>query len=235
MSFFSKNRAFTLVELLVSVAIIGALAALLLPSLGKMQKVSMRSKCASNLKQIGAGLLAYAGENQGRLPPGGTWDREIAPYVGCSNPSSTQDFPLLRCPMDKIKRSSGFPRSYIASAKSSSDDTVGVFSTWANGVETGSSRRLQELPRPSFTFMIVELFNDANPGTQFSKAFAYGQAPLWLNKESKQPKLPDGTYYHQTGQNYLFCDGHVELLNFEGVRETIPGFGDGGHWRAIPK
>ena len=61
-------RAFTLVELLVVIGIIAVLVALLLPSLNKARQQSRKVKCLSNLKQIGAAVLMYAGENKGQVP-----------------------------------------------------------------------------------------------------------------------------------------------------------------------
>jgi prepilin-type N-terminal cleavage/methylation domain-containing protein/prepilin-type processing-associated H-X9-DG protein len=64
-----KSRpAFTLIELLVVIAIIGILMAILLPSLEHVRHQSYIAKCASNLRQIGLALSAYANENHGGYP-----------------------------------------------------------------------------------------------------------------------------------------------------------------------
>jgi prepilin-type N-terminal cleavage/methylation domain-containing protein len=60
--------AFTLIELLVVIAIIAVLASLLLPVLSKMQEKGYSVKCVSNLRQIGAAVLNYCGENDNQLP-----------------------------------------------------------------------------------------------------------------------------------------------------------------------
>lgn len=60
--------AFTLVELLVVVAIIGILAGILLPTLAKAKVKANRMKCGSNLKQVHMAFTLFAGEYEGRLP-----------------------------------------------------------------------------------------------------------------------------------------------------------------------
>jgi type II secretory pathway pseudopilin PulG len=60
--------AFTLIELLISIAIIALLIGLLLPSLGSVRNSARLAKCLSNLKTIGQGLSTYADANKGNFP-----------------------------------------------------------------------------------------------------------------------------------------------------------------------
>lgn len=64
------SRAFTVIELLIVVGIIGALLAITLPALSSSREASRRVTCANNLRQIGIALQAYH-EQKGTFPPGG--------------------------------------------------------------------------------------------------------------------------------------------------------------------
>ena len=64
-----EKRAFTLVELLVVVAIIGLILGLLLPAVQAAREAARRMTCASNLRQIGLGVQNYVSTYY-RLPPG---------------------------------------------------------------------------------------------------------------------------------------------------------------------
>src|SRR5579863_5249163 len=85
-----SRRGFTLVELLVVLAIIAVLVALLLPALANAREQSRQTLCANNLRTLAIGITCYAQDNHGNFPGIATippqpwdwiyWTYWIAPY-----------------------------------------------------------------------------------------------------------------------------------------------------------
>src|SRR5689334_16599132 len=84
-----RRRAFTLVELLVVIGIVGLLVSLLLPAVAAARRSARDVQCASNVRQLCVALIAYAGANRGMFPPNDVgrtdqiWIRDdcIGPFV----------------------------------------------------------------------------------------------------------------------------------------------------------
>lgn len=78
-----SKKAFTLVELLVVIAVIALLLAILIPALRKAQEQAMRAVCGGNIGQHQLGLIVYADEHDGRLPvqQGGYWIWDVSYYL----------------------------------------------------------------------------------------------------------------------------------------------------------
>jgi len=74
-----KKSGFTLVELLVVIAVISLLAAMLLPVIARAKDKAYSAQCASQLKQVGVALQIYVDDNQQYLP-GPVWAGARASY-----------------------------------------------------------------------------------------------------------------------------------------------------------
>jgi len=85
----TDKRAFTLIELLVVLAVIGILAALLLPAISKAKEAARATACLSNLRQIGIALQLYVQDNNNKLPV--MRDKSF----DTNSPPSTNDLPSI--------------------------------------------------------------------------------------------------------------------------------------------
>jgi prepilin-type processing-associated H-X9-DG protein/prepilin-type N-terminal cleavage/methylation domain-containing protein len=121
-----RRSGFTVLELLVTIAIIGVLAALLLPAIMYAREAARRTQCVNNLKQVGIAIEHYH-DSVKRLPAawksasdgvsGYGWAVELLPYLeqanihqriastlpitaAQNNVARTSDIALLRCPSD---------------------------------------------------------------------------------------------------------------------------------------
>ena len=88
-----SHRAFTLLEILIVLAIIGLLAALIFPVLGRAREAGRRSACISNLRQIGLAFQLYEQDHRKRLP-----SRLSGIY-----PAYLNDARLFLCPSDRTR------------------------------------------------------------------------------------------------------------------------------------
>lgn len=110
-----SGKTFTLIELLIVIAIIAILAALLLPALNKARSKAQAIHCTANLKQAGLAILAYAGDHGDFMPNPATTMKShgrsyhmitirpetrsnIASYLGSPSPQRPEGNPLI-CPV----------------------------------------------------------------------------------------------------------------------------------------
>jgi prepilin-type N-terminal cleavage/methylation domain-containing protein/prepilin-type processing-associated H-X9-DG protein len=79
----SDKRGFTLVEILVVLAILAVLAAMLFPLMARTTDSGHQAKCVNNLRQMGVAIFSFAADNGGALPSASSpmWTTQIWPYV----------------------------------------------------------------------------------------------------------------------------------------------------------
>jgi prepilin-type N-terminal cleavage/methylation domain-containing protein/prepilin-type processing-associated H-X9-DG protein len=88
-----RGRGFTLLELLVVVAVIGVLAAIVFPVYRRVLESGRATACLSNLGQIGVGLAAYLGDNN-----------NIMPSLKTAREALTDEEPVIDNTLDKYVR-----------------------------------------------------------------------------------------------------------------------------------
>lgn len=115
------RHAFSLIELLLVIAIIAILSSLLMPAVGVVRDAARQSACASNLRCLGNATVAYTTDYHGMLPPGGRYNDATAgnwynaPAVAAMmgylevTPSNSTDLTRpLRCPGNPTGRMYAF-------------------------------------------------------------------------------------------------------------------------------
>ncbi|RRJ96104.1 type II secretion system protein [Opitutaceae bacterium TAV4] len=106
------SAAFTLIELLTVIAIVGILAAIIIPTVGKVRNSARDAGCKSNLRQYAFASMMYAEDNKGKLPEhqgasSPKWVDCVRPYLAAGTRKGSQlivDGEVqLRCPAFAIR------------------------------------------------------------------------------------------------------------------------------------
>jgi prepilin-type N-terminal cleavage/methylation domain-containing protein/prepilin-type processing-associated H-X9-DG protein len=198
-----RQRAFTLIELLVVLAIIGILAALLLPVFSRAKRQARNITCISQLRQLGTATRLYADGSGGRLPtaellPSAPSDPplpricdQLGPYVGQASGTNSSSL-VFKCPADsdwffEVEGSSYQWNTALNGRRIDSEAYLGSFwaSSSSNGVILWSTN--------------ATLLQNAS------------SVPLLADYEDFHPRPP------KSGKNAVFMDGHAAVFALSGI------------------
>ncbi|RRJ98944.1 prepilin-type N-terminal cleavage/methylation domain-containing protein [Opitutaceae bacterium TAV4] len=216
--------AFTLVELLTVIAIIGILAAITIPVIGKVRGTADNARCLSNLRQTGVAMAMYVSDHKDRLPGPLTmlangpyysdwnwkkdppeWPQNVGTflhtYLDLPVPNGTKRFAeVLSCPAWKKKIADpACETSFIINQNNMADSGKRPFGRDSTTNAPLSHTQLASLVSISKTWAFAETDQ---------KSTRNGGTPSWV------PQLPPEPV-HGNWRNALFFDWHVGKLDLD--------------------
>ena len=203
-------KKFTLIELLVVIAIIGILASMLLPALSKAREATKRAVCASNLKQIGAGMTMYTSSYNDKYPLHSDWGNLLG-KTG-TQASFSGKTPASSRPLNAFLDDTG----KVAQCPSDLGDSMSFFVN--NCFEDVGTSYLVQWNSNAFA---VARVTDNDPN-QLISASSWTEPTTkmimghWTWHANRKLSYPDTRWHDKKNRrfNMLFADGHVEFFKF---------------------
>jgi prepilin-type N-terminal cleavage/methylation domain-containing protein len=218
-----KSEGFTLIELLVVVAIIAVLVAMLLPALNQARESARTAVCASNLHQLGIGVLTYAKENNDVVPfcDGNNlenWNYNSPFLAAFQKYADLQKRDVFYCPTNPRAKAVDF--NWVPNWSTTWHTSIGYMYI-GNRSPYNCAGWWVEKER-----MLVRLDPDAGDRLLFVDLIltdAYGE----ISGESSH--LAGGKT--PRGSNHLYGDGHVQWWDFS--RLTIHSLWGSPNWNPV--
>jgi len=213
----SRLSGFSLIELLVSVAIISILVALLISGISTVRTRLDRTHCLANLHGLGVATALFMAENEGALPQVNWWETQILTYLNI-----TTDIGYFISP-SKVQAASRASSPLYCPATTSNDlryGSMGGGNVWADRLSYGVNATLGgNGSSPSLTAPIRKLsyFSGLDSSFNASQLIVYLDAHS-PNVYDNMPLAPavfgPNTIpsRHAPGVNALFADFHVEFI-----------------------
>jgi len=208
------KAAFTLIDLLVVIAIIAILAALLLPALASAKQRAWTTSCTSNLRQVGLAMRMFADDNADYFPESGgliywgatdaatgkaSWMEQIFPNIGNTNvyncPANVQLPAEMRGPFNYFNGAR--PAFVLANASAPVRGSAILFPS-AQVISGDTCGIPNKTPGEGAGGSFDPLDADKDDYTQNCVGGAANGSPFELWQ------------VHSLGQNVLFDDGHVK-------------------------
>lgn len=214
------HRIFTLIELLIVVAIIAILAAMLLPALNKAKQKARAISCMSNQKQLMNTVLFYAEDYKGNsLPWQGytslgyeadlTWSMLLYRFYGLK-----LNNPVIRCPDTPIRYtdSAANRHRYDTYGIHRGNDAVTLHFATRKRQSTLDSLKQHGVDDPTIPPSKMTYFFDSGNALQTASYMVLRFGPT-------EPKNAGVTLRHSERANTAFFDGHAEAVPNTGLIE----------------
>lgn len=225
-SYQCSDRGFTVIELLIVIAVLVVLTAILLPCLRAARAATKRAVCSSQLRQIGTAWFVYLNDSQGRFYqddtahvkfggwPGlmGYMPRPLNPYLGLEPEPNETEARILNCPADRggvpdpglqyerVYRLNG--NSYCANVFLVGRNRVDDFTDDADYWDAVRNR------------MVITTVDEVGNPSRVLLAGDFGWYGQWNPLRDKPLKLAEW-HGRANSFNIVFVDGHVAFLEIE--------------------
>jgi prepilin-type N-terminal cleavage/methylation domain-containing protein len=195
-----KIKGFTLVELMVVMAIVAILLAISLPAMSHAKEQARRTVCLSNIRQLTFAWLTYAGEHGGKIVSAYTWGPES--WVNdCTICMSVEGGALWQY----VKR----PEIYICPDDPINFDRTYALNGYLHGEAPGAARTISEIRQPtSNVFCFVEKYDPRGLNEDSFLCSVY-PSTQWVDTPAP---------WHGNAGCVSFCDGHAIIWNWTDPR-----------------